>query len=104
MQLAASMATTDCPVLYVSGEESVQQLKMRADRLGMSTEHLFLVTETDLDVILGHINEIHPRLVVVDSIQTMYLDELTLGGGQHQPGARVCRADAKPLPSRPASR
>jgi DNA repair protein RadA/Sms len=81
MQLAASMAKADCPVLYVSGEESVQQLKMRADRLGMSTEHLFLVTETDLDVIIGHVNEIGPRLVVVDSIQTMYLDELTSAAG-----------------------
>ena len=81
MQLAASMATPDCPVLYVSGEESVQQLKMRADRLGMSTGHLFLVTETDLDVIIGHINEISPRLVVVDSIQTMYLAELTSAAG-----------------------
>jgi DNA repair protein RadA/Sms len=81
MQLAASMATAECPVLYVSGEESVQQLKLRADRLGMFTEHLFLVTETDLDVILGHIVEITPRLVVVDSIQTMYLDELTSAAG-----------------------
>ena len=81
MQLAASLATPGCSVLYVSGEESVQQLKMRADRLGMSTEHLFLVTETDLDVILGHIGEIKPRLVVVDSIQTMYLDELTSAAG-----------------------
>ncbi len=81
MQLAASMATPDCTVLYVSGEESVQQLKMRADRLGMSTGHLFLVTETDLDVILGHINEISPRLVVVDSIQTTYLAELTSAAG-----------------------
>jgi DNA repair protein RadA/Sms len=47
----------------------------------MSTEHLFLVTETDLDVIIGHINEISPRLVVVDSIQTMYLEELTSAAG-----------------------
>jgi len=81
MQIAASMATAQCPVLYVSGEESVQQLKMRADRLGMFTEHLFLATETDLDVILGHITEIAPKLVVVDSIQTMYLDELTSAAG-----------------------
>ena len=81
MQLAASMATAECPVLYVSGEEFVEQLKLRADRLGMSTEHLFLVTETDLDIILGHINEIHPLLVVVDSIQTTYLDELTSAAG-----------------------
>ncbi len=81
MQLAASLAKPDCSVLYASGEESVQQLKMRADRLGMSTDHLFLVTETDLDVILGHVAEISPRLVVVDSIQTMYLDELTSAAG-----------------------
>jgi DNA repair protein RadA/Sms len=47
----------------------------------MSTGHLFLVTETDLDVIIGHINEISPRLVVVDSIQTTYLAELTSAAG-----------------------
>jgi DNA repair protein RadA/Sms len=81
MQLAASQATADCPVLYASGEESVQQLKMRADRIGLATDHLFLVTETDLDVIIGHILEIKPRIVVIDSIQTMYLEELTSAAG-----------------------
>lgn len=81
MQLAASQATADCSVLYASGEESVQQLKMRADRIGLATDHLFLVTETDLDVIIGHILEIKPRIVVIDSIQTMYLEELTSAAG-----------------------
>jgi DNA repair protein RadA/Sms len=81
MQIAASLATPDCSVLYVSGEESVQQLKLRADRLSMATEHLYLVTETDLDVILGHIAEIKPRLVVVDSVQTMYVSDLTSAAG-----------------------
>ncbi len=81
MQLAASQATADCPVLYVSGEESVQQLKMRADRLGLLTDHLLLVTETDLDVIIGHIQTLKPRVVVVDSIQTVYLEALTSAAG-----------------------
>lgn len=81
MQLAAGQANAACPVLYASGEESVQQLKMRADRIGLSTEHLYLVTETDLDVIIGHVQQIKPRLVVIDSIQTMYVEELTSAAG-----------------------
>jgi DNA repair protein RadA/Sms len=81
IQLAASLAKADCPVLYASGEESVQQLKMRADRVGLNTDHLLLLTETDLDVILGHILEVKPRIVVIDSIQTTYLEELTSTAG-----------------------
>ncbi len=81
MELAASQATANCPVLYVSGEESVQQLKMRADRIGMATDSLLLVTETDMDVIIGHLLEIKPRVAVIDSIQTMYLEELSSAAG-----------------------
>jgi DNA repair protein RadA/Sms len=81
MQLAASQATANCTVLYASGEESVQQLKMRADRIGLASEHLFLVTETNLDTIIAHILETRPNVVVVDSIQTMYLEELTSAAG-----------------------
>ena len=49
LQVVAQMATTHGPVLYVSGEESAQQIKMRADRLGLSSDRLFVLTETDLD-------------------------------------------------------
>jgi DNA repair protein RadA/Sms len=80
-QVAAQMAMTHGPVLYVSGEESAQQIKMRADRLGLSSDQLHLLTETDLDEILLHIERIKPTLAIVDSIQTVYLGELTSAAG-----------------------
>jgi DNA repair protein RadA/Sms len=63
-------------VLYVSGEESLQQTKMRADRLGVSSEHLFVVAETSLEKILQDIQTLRPSTAVVDSIQTIYSSEL----------------------------
>ncbi len=80
-QVAAQTATTNGPVLYVSGEESAQQIKMRTDRLGLSSDQLHLLTETDLDEILAHIAQIKPTLAIVDSIQTVYLGELTSAAG-----------------------
>jgi len=68
-------------VLYVSGEESVRQMKMRAQRLGIATDQLYLLTETNLNIILEHIQELVPKAVVVDSIQTVYLDELKSTAG-----------------------
>ena len=71
-------------VLYVSGEESERQIKMRAVRLNGKKElpkNLLLVTETNLEVILNHINEIKPELLIVDSIQTTYLSELDSSAG-----------------------
>ena len=58
-------------VLYVSGEESAMQLKMRADRIGRLSENCYIVTETSLDNIFTHIENIQPGLVVIDSIQTI---------------------------------
>jgi len=81
LQVVAQMAATHGPILYVSGEESAQQIKMRADRLGLSSEQLYLLTETDLEEILIHIETIKPRLAVVDSIQTVYVEELTSAAG-----------------------
>jgi DNA repair protein RadA/Sms len=77
-------------VLYVSGEESERQIKMRATRLLRSAEEetppefpdeLFLVTETNLTVILDHIAEMKPALVIVDSVQTTYIPELDSSAG-----------------------
>jgi DNA repair protein RadA/Sms len=81
LQVSALMAEALGKVLYVSGEESVQQMKMRAGRLGIATDQLYLLTETNLNVILGHIQELEPKAVVVDSIQTVYLDELESTAG-----------------------
>jgi len=81
LQTSAALATAGGPVLYVSGEESAQQIKLRAKRLGLPGDGLYLLTETNVDAILGHIEKLNPRLVVVDSIQTVYLDELSSAAG-----------------------
>ena len=81
LQASAALATTSDSVLYVSGEESAQQIKLRAERLGLTVDGLYLLTETNVEVIIGHIEHLNPRLVVVDSIQTIYLDELNSAAG-----------------------
>ena len=68
-------------VLYVSGEESAQQIKIRADRLGIHNENILFLGETDIDVIEDAILKTNPKLVIIDSIQTMYSDEITSGPG-----------------------
>ncbi len=82
LQASALMAeSTGQPVLYVSGEESARQIRMRADRLDITTDQLYVVTETDLDTILLHAQEIAPWVVVVDSIQTVTSEDLTSSAG-----------------------
>ena len=81
LQVAAVMADYTGPALYVSGEESIRQIKMRADRLGIATDALYLVTETNLDIILSHVQAIQPRVLVIDSIQTTYSEELDSAPG-----------------------
>lgn len=87
LQMALDMARQGT-ILYVSGEESERQIKMRAIRLlrngNLSTElpdQLFLVTETNLDAVLEHIQAVKPGLVIVDSIQTVYLPGLDSSPG-----------------------
>ena len=64
-------------VLYVSGEESAEQIKIRADRLGIHNEDILFLGETDIELIENAISNIKPKLVIIDSIQTMYSDEIT---------------------------
>ena len=85
LQLALTMARVG-RVLYVSGEESETQIKSRALRLSTEgeaalPEELFLVTETDLSVILQHVDSLNPQVLVIDSIQTVYLPELDSSAG-----------------------
>ena len=84
MQLAMEMGNR-LKVLYVSGEESERQIKMRAVRLaGRNSalpKDLFLVTETNLDVIFDHVAAVKPDLLIVDSIQTVYLPEMESAAG-----------------------
>ena len=68
-------------VLYVSGEESAQQIKIRADRLAIKNNDIVFLGETDIDVIEDAILKTNPKLVIIDSIQTMYSDEITSGPG-----------------------
>ncbi len=81
LQVAAGVARERGPVLYVSGEESVEQIKLRADRLGLQSDRLFLLAETNLDQVLEHLTALQPRLAVIDSIQTMYLEALPAAAG-----------------------
>lgn len=82
LQVSALLAeTTGRAVLYVSGEESARQIRMRADRLGIATDDLYVVTETDLDAILHHAEQVAPWVLVVDSIQTVTSEDLTASAG-----------------------
>ena len=72
MQLAHKLAEQGLNVLYVSGEESENQIRMRATRLNVQGENIYLYTETCLERILGEAEKIRPFAIIVDSIQTMY--------------------------------
>ena len=67
--------------LYVSGEESARQLKLRADRIGMENDDCLIVCETNLDTIFTHVKKISPQLLIVDSIQTIYSEALESAPG-----------------------
>jgi len=68
-------------VLYVSGEESDQQVKMRADRLGIQNENFYLLTETSMQVIFQEIKKLKPKLVIIDSIQTLHTSSIESSPG-----------------------
>lgn len=68
-------------ILYVSGEESKRQLKLRADRLNVNSSNLFVMTETNIEIVASEIKDFKPDLVMIDSIQTMNLTELSSSPG-----------------------
>jgi DNA repair protein RadA/Sms len=76
LQVAGKVAEESGPVLYATGEESLAQLKMRAQRLGINSQELTVVSESSADQIADLIREKKPKLVIVDSIQTMFVDEV----------------------------
>jgi DNA repair protein RadA/Sms len=83
MQLCAALAEPDGagPVLYVSGEESAAQIKLRAERLGITTPNILVLADTHLESISAHIEQAQPRMVVVDSVQSIYSDAIQSGAG-----------------------
>ena len=71
----------DASILYVTGEESAQQVKLRAKRMGVDTDHVFLFPETNVEAILAAAYDLQPDVMVVDSIQTVYRPDLTSAPG-----------------------
>lgn len=84
LQVTAALAETLGIVLYVSAEESANQIKLRAERLGLAPERLYLLSETNLNLILDHIQQLQPALVVIDSIQTVYLAYKQRNSGEEE--------------------
>jgi DNA repair protein RadA/Sms len=81
LQLLAQLAQDGKKVAYLSGEESAEQIKLRADRLSVHSSNLFLMTENNLTRALTQVEKLQPALLVVDSIQTVYLPELSSAPG-----------------------
>lgn len=77
LQVSGQLSQTGGTVLYVSGEESANQIKMRANRLSVSSEHLFIYPETDMGRIRANIDSMKPDYVVIDSVQTMSEPDIT---------------------------
>ncbi|MCM3719724.1 DNA repair protein RadA [Fictibacillus phosphorivorans] len=81
LQASAQLAQKGERVLYISGEESVKQTKLRADRLEIEAKDLFVLAETDLDLIEQSMADIMPSVMIIDSIQTVYRSEVTSAPG-----------------------
>ena len=81
LQVCRNLAGQQKKVLYISGEESLQQIKIRAERIGVFDEHLVLLCETNLEVIRAVIEREKPEFVIIDSIQTMYNEEVSSAPG-----------------------
>ncbi len=90
--LQMCMKMTQMRILYVSGEESPRQIKLRADRVGKYPENLFILPETDIAAVVEKTEETAPDLLVVDSIQTMYRQDMTSAPGS-VPQVRECTAE-----------
>lgn len=81
LRVAAEVARKDRSVLYVTGEESTRQIRMRADRLGALADKLYVVSETNLDTIVLHMEKLKPELVIIDSIQTIFRPDIESAPG-----------------------
>ena len=95
LQIAQFMSSSGESVLYVSGEESPQQIKLRSERLGFDGEGVFLLAETDVGQVVNRLEERRPALAIVDSIQTLYSQDVPSGPGSvvqvREAGLRLMR-------------
>lgn len=81
LQVCQKLCEEKRQILYISGEESLKQIKLRANRMGEFTEDLWLLCETNLEIVKNVIEKRKPDVVIVDSIQTMYSEEVTSAPG-----------------------
>ena len=81
LQVCKKLADDERSVLYISGEESLRQIKLRAERIGSFNDKLLLLCETNLDTIRNIIENKKPEVVIIDSIQTMYQDDISSAPG-----------------------
>ena len=81
LQVSQAFAAKEGKVLYVSGEESLEQIKLRGDRLGGAKSHLFILSETNLERIMAQAESLMPEMMVLDSVQTIYSTQLTSSPG-----------------------
>lgn len=81
LQVCQNLSDAGKKVLYISGEESLQQIRLRAERMGSFTEHLLILCETDLQAVRETITRLQPQVVVIDSIQTMYNESVSSAPG-----------------------
>ncbi len=81
LALQLALALNELKTLYISGEESPQQIKLRADRLGMSNDNCFILSETLVESIIIQIQNISPDLIIIDSVQTLQTDEIESSPG-----------------------
>lgn len=81
LQVSSLVTQSHGSVVYVSGEETQRQIKLRADRLGIKGDNLFLLAETNLDAVLEQIENLTPGLVIIDSIQAVYLSDVETAPG-----------------------
>jgi DNA repair protein RadA/Sms len=81
LQIAGHMSRSGHAVLYVSGEESAKQTRLRADRIGALSDRLLILPDTSLERVLEHMEHLRPQLVVVDSVQTLASEQLQSGAG-----------------------
>lgn len=81
IQVSSNVSNSGKKVLYISGEESESQIKMRARRLGINSENLYIFAENNLSIIEAHLENINPNLIILDSIQTVYSPEISSAPG-----------------------
>lgn len=81
LEVADNLSKTNSKVLYVSGEESERQIKMRGERLGINAENLFLLPETNLENILAETDKLKPDFIILDSIQTVFSEKIESAPG-----------------------